>query len=78
MGWEHRLTNTAGPDSIRLKVLLITNIPTSYRIPLFNGLNAQLARLGIGFKVIFACARLLALQMENRLEPGRLCMSGAE
>lgn len=35
-------------------VLLITNIPTPYRIPLFNELNAQLAAQGIGFKVVFA------------------------
>jgi glycosyltransferase involved in cell wall biosynthesis len=36
------------------RVLLITNIPTPYRIPLFNELNAQLAKEGIAFKVIFA------------------------
>ena len=36
------------------RVLLITNIPTPYRIPLFNELNAQLAALGIAFKVVFA------------------------
>jgi glycosyltransferase involved in cell wall biosynthesis len=34
-------------------VLVISNIPTPYRIPLFNELNAQLGRLGIGFKVVF-------------------------
>ena len=36
------------------RVVIITNIPTPYRIPLFNELNAQLAREGIGFKVVFA------------------------
>lgn len=36
------------------RVLLVTNIPTPYRIPLFNELNAQLAGLGISFKVVFA------------------------
>lgn len=35
------------------KVLLITNIPTPYRIPLFNEINKQLGELGIGFKVLF-------------------------
>ncbi|MCB0265603.1 MAG: glycosyltransferase family 4 protein [Calditrichaeota bacterium] len=35
------------------KVLLITNIPTPYRIPLFNEINKQLGESGIGFKVIF-------------------------
>jgi len=35
-------------------VVLITNIPTPYRIPLFNEIHAQLARVGIGFKVVFA------------------------
>ena len=35
------------------KVLLITNIPTPYRIPLFNVLHDELAKRGIGFKVIF-------------------------
>lgn len=36
------------------KVLLITNIPTPYRIPLFNELNEQLASRGQKLKVIFA------------------------
>jgi glycosyltransferase involved in cell wall biosynthesis len=35
------------------KALLITNIPTPYRIPLFNVLHEELASRGIGFKVIF-------------------------
>jgi len=35
------------------KVLLITNIPTPYRIPLFNELNKQLKQQGIKLKVIF-------------------------
>lgn len=35
------------------KVLLITNIPTPYRIPLFNELNRQLEDCGIKLKVIF-------------------------
>lgn len=36
------------------RVLLVTNIPTPYRIPLFNELHAQLSALGISFKVVFA------------------------
>jgi len=36
-----------------IKVLLITNIPNPYRIPLFNELNKQLLKRGIDFKVIF-------------------------
>lgn len=35
------------------KVLLITNIPTPYRIPLFNELNSQLDGNGIKLKVVF-------------------------
>jgi len=35
------------------KVLLITNIPTPYRIPLFNELSRQLTERNIDFKVIF-------------------------
>ncbi len=36
------------------QVLLITNIPTPYRIPLFNEINRQLLARGIAFKVVFA------------------------
>ena len=36
------------------RVTLITNIPTPYRIPLFNELNALLLQHGANFKVIFA------------------------
>jgi glycosyltransferase involved in cell wall biosynthesis len=36
------------------KVLLVTNIPTPYRIPLFNILHDELRKKGIDFKVIFA------------------------
>jgi len=35
------------------KVLLITNIPTPYRIPLFNELHEQLKEKGLKLKVIF-------------------------
>jgi glycosyltransferase involved in cell wall biosynthesis len=35
------------------KVLLITNIPTPYRIPLFNELNRQLKNRGVQLKVLF-------------------------
>lgn len=35
------------------KVLLITSIPTPYRVPLFNEINRQLRELGIAFKVLF-------------------------
>jgi glycosyltransferase involved in cell wall biosynthesis len=35
------------------KVLLVTNIPTPYRIPLFNVLHDKLLTRGIGFKVLF-------------------------
>jgi len=36
------------------KVLLITNIPTPYRIPLFNELNRQLENNGLKLGVVFA------------------------
>ncbi len=35
------------------KILLVTNIPTPYRIPLFNELKEQLERKGLGLKVVF-------------------------
>lgn len=35
------------------RILLITNIPTPYRIPLFNELKEQLERKGLGLKVVF-------------------------
>ncbi|MFQ6071067.1 MAG: glycosyltransferase, partial [Candidatus Aminicenantales bacterium] len=38
---------------ISKKVVLITNIPTPYRIPLFNELNTQLKERGFEFKVLF-------------------------
>ena len=37
-----------------MKILVITNIPNPYRIPLFNELNIQLREKGMEFKVIFA------------------------
>jgi glycosyltransferase involved in cell wall biosynthesis len=36
------------------KVLLVTNIPTPYRMPLFNEIARQLADIGYRFKVVFA------------------------
>ncbi len=36
------------------RVLLVTNIPNPYRIPLFNELNRQLGRRGVRLKVLFA------------------------
>jgi glycosyltransferase involved in cell wall biosynthesis len=36
------------------RILLITNIPTPYRIPLFNELNLQLLAEGYALKVVFA------------------------
>ncbi len=38
---------------VRKKVLLVTNIPTPYRIPLFEELNRQLAAVGIELLVAF-------------------------
>ena len=35
------------------KIILVTNIPTPYRIPLFNELKEQLERKGLGLKVVF-------------------------
>ena len=37
-----------------MKILIITNIPNPYRIPLFNELNIQLREKGMQLKVIFA------------------------
>lgn len=37
-----------------MKILIITNIPNPYRVPLFNELNIQLAAKGMELKVIFA------------------------
>lgn len=41
-----------GPSKTR-KVLLVTNIPTPYRIPLFNELADQLGSRGLSLKVVF-------------------------
>jgi len=41
-------------EAPRRRVLLVTNIPTPYRMPLFNELADQLAAQGFGFKVVFA------------------------
>ena len=38
------------------KVLIVTNIPTPYRIPLFNELAGQLAAAGYTLRVVFAAA----------------------
>jgi glycosyltransferase involved in cell wall biosynthesis len=38
------------------KVLLITNIPNPYRVPLFNELSRQLSTRGIGLKILFGAA----------------------
>ena len=35
------------------RILLVTNIPTPYRIPLFNELKEQLEKKGLGLKVVF-------------------------
>lgn len=47
-----REREAAGPEG-RPRVLLITNIPTPYRIPLFDELNRQLAAAGYAFRVVF-------------------------
>lgn len=36
-----------------VKVLLITNIPNPYRVPLFNELSRQLNSRGVGLKILF-------------------------
>lgn len=41
-------------ESKKNKILLVTNIPNPYRIPLFNELNKQLDRKDFKFKVIFS------------------------
>lgn len=37
------------------RVVLVTNIPTPYRIPLFNELSRQLSEVGVELIVIFGC-----------------------
>lgn len=39
------------------KVVLITNIPNPYRVPLFNELNGQLINQGASLKVVFAAKK---------------------
>lgn len=62
------------------RVIVITNIPTPYRIPLFNELNAQLAALGISFKVVFAALgyprRKWDIDMTQCLFPWEVLNSG--
>ena len=51
---EHVLLNDLGKEVVQLKqVVLVTNIPTPYRIPLFNELDRQLREVGVKLIVIF-------------------------
>ncbi|MEO8087917.1 MAG: glycosyltransferase, partial [Bacteroidota bacterium] len=38
------------------RVLLISNVPQPYRVPLFNEIGKQFKELGVEFKVVFAAA----------------------
>jgi hypothetical protein len=55
------------------KILLVTNIPNHYRIPLFNELNRTLKAAGFQLKVIFA-----ALSYSRRLEAADMSQCGFE
>jgi len=50
------------------RMLLITNIPTPYRIPLFNELNRQLSDEGYSLKVIFGALEYTRRKWEINLE----------
>jgi len=75
-------------DSLMKKVLLITNIPTPYRIPLFNLLAGELQGRGVALKVLFAAPgyerRKWLVDMGQArfeysfLKPGRFKRPGAE
>ena len=43
-------------ESGRNTAILITNIPTPYRIPLFNELAAAFAATGVSLKIVFAAS----------------------
>ncbi len=62
-------------------VVVITNIPNPYRIPLFNELNSQLTDIGIGFSVIFGAIsykrRKFKLNL-NDSEFNYLCLKSAK
>jgi glycosyltransferase involved in cell wall biosynthesis len=47
------MNQNRGPDPLIKKVMIVTNIPNPYRIPLFNEINYQLATKGIKLKVLF-------------------------
>ncbi len=49
-------------------ILVITNIPTPYRIPLFNELNRQLLAQGYGLKIIFGALGYSGRSWEINLE----------
>jgi len=46
------------------KILIVTNIPNPYRIPLFNELNKQLQEIGISMKVVFGSSRYSRRQFQ--------------
>jgi glycosyltransferase involved in cell wall biosynthesis len=56
---------------LRPKVLLITNIPTPYRIPLFNVLHEELTQRGIDFSVAFGALGYARRRWEINLEDCR-------
>lgn len=51
-----------------MKVLLITDIPNPYRLPLFGELNQQLLRQGAQLKVVFGSARQANRKFEIDLQ----------
>ncbi len=58
-------------EPVTPKVLLITNVPTPYRLPLFDELHAQFAGAGVGFKVVFGAAGYERRQWEVDLSEGQ-------
>jgi len=62
------------------KIFLVTNIPTPYRIPLFNELHRQLEQLGIKLKIIFGARgysrRKWKIDLSQRLFDYQILSSG--
>jgi glycosyltransferase involved in cell wall biosynthesis len=72
LGRPGRAAVRRGKDSVLggQRVLLVTNIPAHYRIPLFNGMQARLDAAGAAFRVLFLAR---GTRSRSHMRPQNLC-----